>query len=422
MGILNGSFEQYQLDNGLVVALQKTQTHTVSGKLRVNFGAYHERDNEIGLAHLLEHCLVTGGSVKHTPTQVENLRTSIGRENAGTSIGRTVLYADMLPEDLESWLDMTSETVFNPLLDGELFEGERGRVVREIYDERGSDSFWISRDAARALYRNHPCQMFVPGNVEVVKNATTQQIREFHKRGYGASNMELILVGNLPENIDSIVKEDFGSRPTGESTRVEFPTLRPLEGQSIFYFPGGSVKPRNPEESSAYFDFALAVAPEGHKDVFALRTLGQLINSRLFKSLGHQKGFSYSCGAEYSSMYNAGRIDVVATVPALKLEEALDTTFGDIAALREKEISVEELDRIKRKVKFTSAEIFESNGGHIYAIEANLDYGIVPEKYLQGFTDLTPAVILQVARDYLPSSRKYGNYVLRIKDPLRKEE
>ena len=62
MVALNGKFREYRLDNGLYVALQETPTKTIAGRLRVKYGSLHEREGEEGLAHFLEHTLMTGGT------------------------------------------------------------------------------------------------------------------------------------------------------------------------------------------------------------------------------------------------------------------------------------------------------------------------------------------------------------------------
>src|SRR3989338_9964362 len=101
----NGDYKEYKLNNGLVVALQSTPTQIVAAKLRVNYGSSHERKGEEGMAHFLEHCLVTGGSEKFDPLTADQIRTSFGYSNAHTSVGRTFSIGQILSEDLETWLE-----------------------------------------------------------------------------------------------------------------------------------------------------------------------------------------------------------------------------------------------------------------------------------------------------------------------------
>ena len=134
MAATNNGYRQYELDNGLVVALQNTPTQTIAGKLRVNFGSSHERSGEEGMAHFLEHCLVTGGSKKYDPIAADEIRGSFRVCNAGTSIGRILFSGQMLSEDLENWIRYVSDHSLNPRFDKERVNGERERVLREISD------------------------------------------------------------------------------------------------------------------------------------------------------------------------------------------------------------------------------------------------------------------------------------------------
>ena len=99
MEILNGNFRHYELNNGLVVALQETPTQTIVGEVRVNYGAFHEQAEEGGYAHLLEHCLASAGSDKYTPLQVEAISDGLGYFNANTNVGRTTFSMGSLTEE-----------------------------------------------------------------------------------------------------------------------------------------------------------------------------------------------------------------------------------------------------------------------------------------------------------------------------------
>jgi hypothetical protein len=81
---------EYELDNGLFVVLQRTPTRTVAGKLRVHHGALHEEEGEEGLAHFLEHNLISGGTEKYTPEEVDELRVTFGNFNAYTAPHQTM--------------------------------------------------------------------------------------------------------------------------------------------------------------------------------------------------------------------------------------------------------------------------------------------------------------------------------------------
>jgi predicted Zn-dependent peptidase len=228
MAIINRNYEEYRLDNGLVVALQKTPTQTVAAKLRVNYGSSHERNGEEGMAHFLEHCLVTGGSQKYDSRIADKIRGTFGEFNTYTNIGRTSFVGQILTENFETWLDYVSDHVLKPRLDSERVNSEKERVLREISDAKSDPMYTADEEFNVVFYRGHPKGKYNLGKEKVVKDADSKKIRAFHSKGFHANNMDLIIVGGLPENVEELVGKYFGSTSKGRNTRKEFPKIKSL--------------------------------------------------------------------------------------------------------------------------------------------------------------------------------------------------
>ena len=131
---INGQYKQYNFDNGLTVALLDIPLLTTFSCVRVHAGSAHEEKGEEGLAHFIEHCLINSGSEKYLPTDLDNILSNLGYTNAVTRCGDTLFYCQMLPEDIEIWLDVISDIVFNPKFDLARVNSERQTVLREIAD------------------------------------------------------------------------------------------------------------------------------------------------------------------------------------------------------------------------------------------------------------------------------------------------
>ena len=165
------------------------------------------------------------------------------------------------------------------------------------------------------------------------------------------------------------------------------------------------------------------MSPDLHPDEYALRTMSQILggdtNSFLFQNMGLKKGLAYNVNTSYSGYYNCGEFNANANVPANRINEAVDTLFGEIERIKTQRVSDKTIDRIKRSAKYNIAKIFESNEGHISAIERKLDENLTPESCMESYNEVTPERILDVANKYLPDQKK-GDYVLYIGDPLKK--
>jgi predicted Zn-dependent peptidase len=424
MAVINGGYREYKLENGLVVALQKTPTQTIAAKLRVNYGPSHERDGEEGLAHYLEHCLSTGGSEKYSPVAADEIRESFGESNASTTIGRTLFEAQMLSEDLGLWLEYISDHVLKPRFDEERIDGERKRVLREISDQKSNQVHEASMEFSRAFYRGHPKERFILGKEEVIRNATREVLRGFHKKGYHPNNIDLFIVGNLPDDVEELVRKYFSQAPRGENTRIKFPRLKPLTEKVIIRRPApDKLIADSPEDSSARIFLQYSGPVNGDDDEYAVRTMNHILggstDSLLFQNLGLKMGLGYDVRTTGDGNYNAGESGIYATVPARRIDEAVDAIFAEINRMKTQMPSETSLKRIKKVVKYTVAKAFDSNEGHIDAIEARLDKGINMDLIIEGFGRVTPERVMEVSRKYLPD-KETGKYVLYIRDPFLK--
>ncbi len=426
MATINGNYREFRLDNGLFVALQETPTQTVSGGLRVWHGALNEEKGEEGIAHFLEHILMTSGSQKYDPKRADEIRGIFGSFNAFTGLERTFFPVDMLAEDSQLFLEYVSDTAFNPRFETSRVEEERQRVLRETADAKSNPKFKDDRAYGEAFFgQNSPHTYFILGNEAVVGSASVDTLRGFHERGYHPNNMDLILVGALPKNIEELVQQNFGQFQSGSGEKVEFPRNPQLYGATVLHTSAPELyNHENPKQSSAQLTIGIVAPTETDENSYAVNMLINILggdaNSRLFQSVSQRKGLAYGVGALYDGSNNKGVIYISGSVHSVRANEAIDAIFEEMAKLRTDLVSPESLERLKRNSRYNIAKTFETNAGHVNAIELKMDKGLTPEHYLERMEAVTPEKIREAAVKYLPQNRADGRYVLSLRDPLKK--
>ena len=102
---------------------------------------------------------------------------------------------------------------------------------------------------------------------------------------------------------------------------------------------------------------------------------------------------------------------------SVKHEEAVNSIFEEMVELQIKPVGIRELERIRKAGKYAIAKHFETNQGHVSAIETKNDTGRTPKIGMANWNKVTPQKIQEVAQHYLPKAD--GRYVLMIKDPLK---
>ncbi len=425
MTTINKGYKEFTLDNGLFVALQNIPTQIISGRLRVHHGALHELPGEEGLAHFLEHTIMMGGSQKYSPKAVKQVMGTLGYLNASTSSSETTFPVDMLAEDVELYLDFISDIVSCPGFDERSVEEERQRVLREIADNKSGPDFQEDIMFFDALFGpNSPHNYNVLGKEDVIAKATPNDLQKLHERGYHATNMDLILVGGLPGNIEELIKEKFSAISAGVNSRFVFPRNSSLEKSTIIENSAPELyNPENPAESSARFQLAFPASTYGDPEHYPVMMLADVLcrssNSYLFQRLSRDMGLAYGIGGGYHFDNNKGLVLVTGKIDASRIGQALGAIFEEMKELQENIIPKHLLHLLIKQSKYSIAKVFESNAGHISAIQSKLDYGFTPELYFREIDAVTPEQIREVANKYLPSSREEGKYVLLLRDPLK---
>ncbi|MFB0993904.1 MAG: pitrilysin family protein, partial [Paracoccaceae bacterium] len=98
----------------------------------VQAGGRHERVEQNGIAHFLEHMAFKGTNTR-SPLQIAEAIENVGGYiNAYTSEDMTAYYARVLSADVGLALDVISDIVLNPIFDAREIETERNVILQEI--------------------------------------------------------------------------------------------------------------------------------------------------------------------------------------------------------------------------------------------------------------------------------------------------
>ena len=209
-----------KLDNGLRYIIQpngKPEKRVVV-QLDVQIGSLMEREDELGLAHFLEHMAFNGS--KHFPPGTlipffQKNGMAFGRDaNAHTAFQETVYTLSLATNDAENMAQGLS--ILRDIADGlsilpEEVDKERGVVLSEkaARDSEGFRAGCRLRDMQFAGTR-----MTVPpiGLEDIIKNASAETIRGFYNAWYRPEYMVVVVVGDVqPEEVEGLVAEQFGT-------------------------------------------------------------------------------------------------------------------------------------------------------------------------------------------------------------------
>jgi zinc protease len=214
-------YQQFKLANGLNVILHRdTSIPVVAVNTWYYVGSANEKPGRTGFAHLFEHLMFEGS--KHVPEgQFDILLEGAGGDNNGsTANDRTNYIIDVPANALELALFLESDRM-GYLLDTmspERVNGQRDVVKnerRQSYENRPYGM--ASIELSKLLWPpTHPYSWPTIGYMEDLTAASYEDVVEFFKKYYTASNASLAIAGDIDfERTRALVEKWFGEIPGG---------------------------------------------------------------------------------------------------------------------------------------------------------------------------------------------------------------
>ena len=359
------SIEITRLKNGLVIATDP-MPHLESAALGVwvNCGARHERLEQAGLSHMLEHMAFKGTltrSAKDIATEIEEVG---GDLNAYTSREQTAFHARILKENVGLALDLISDILINPVFDAGELEREREVILQEIGQARDTPDDLIFDHLQEACYPDQPMGSSILGSEKTVASFSRDELKSYMGANYRAGGMMLIASGavdhaDLVDAAETLLQRlSSGDGPAAEPARFfsgEIRDERDLEQAHLaFAFPG--VASTDPD----------AVAAQ----VFAT-ALGGGMSSRLFQEAREKRGLCYSIYAFSQSHRDSGSIGIYAGTGEDKAGEVAPLIANEIEAMAEG-ATEEEAARARAQLRASLLMALESPAARCERIAGHL--------------------------------------------------
>lgn len=341
-------YRALELENGIrIVLVSDAQAEKSGAALAVAVGSMQNPDEQLGLAHYLEHMLFLGTEKYPDPDEYgEFMAQHGGMHNAYTADDHTnymlEVNNDALPEALDRFADFFKAPKFYP----EYAEKEVNAVDSEWSMRRASDGFILFALNNILLNPEHPIARFRIGNNETLSDKEGSKLHDemlaFYERYYSANLMTASIVSNRSlDELELLAREAFADIPnhSAEVPSIDVPAATAEQLQQKIYY-----KPQM-EMRQVMLDFTIE---NNMEDYLAQpnRLVAHLINSEmpgtpaaLFRELGWIEGLG--AGANPNAYGNAGRFQIAVTLTEAGMQHR-DTIVGVllsyIAQIREQGI------------------------------------------------------------------------------------
>ena len=408
-------YQVTRLPNGARVAtVQMPHMRSVSVGVWAGVGGRHERAEQSGVSHFLEHLLFKGTkrrSARQITIAVEGVG---GYLNAFTTEDHTCYYAKAGLAHFNRLCEVLGDMYVDSTFPDAEIEREREVVKEEILMYRDQPAQHAQELLTSTLWPEHPLGRPLTGTVETLSYFNRKTIRDFHRANYNASNTVVTVAGNVDHAAAVAACRPWLDRvPRGKRPRFQRSPRVPSRPRLSTF-----------AHDTEQMHLAMGFHAWGRRDErrFALKLLsvilGENMSSRLFQKLRERYGFCYSVSSGMLTLEDTGALHICAGLDPGRLKRAIRMIMKEFEALSEKGPTKAELKMAQDYTIGQTLMGLESTTNQIMWMgESLLGYGHVlsPDVIERRIHGLSAADIRSVAKEV----REQGRLGLAVVGPVK---
>ncbi len=338
------SVQIHTLSNGMRVVTERMPgLKSASAGVWINAGARHERADQNGIAHFLEHMAFKGTARRSALQIAEAIEDVGGYINAYTSRETTAYYARVLEADVGLALDVIADIVLNPAFEQREIEVERGVILQEIGQVADTPDDIVFDWLQEAAYPGQALGRSILGPSERVAAFGRPDLATFVGERYNPGEMVLAAAGAVDhDEICRFAEAQFGHL-----------TPRPRQAPEAATFRGGERRERRDLEQAHLtlgFEAPAYRDPDFYASQIHATALGGGMSSRLFQELRERRGLCYSIFAQAGAYDDSGMLTIYAGTSEAEAG-ALSRVIVDELKRASSDLTAAEVERARAQLK-----------------------------------------------------------------------
>jgi len=368
------SVKLHTLSNGFqIVTEHMPGFQSASLGIWIKAGGRHERAEENGIAHFLEHMAFKGTKTRSALQIAEMIEDVGGYINAYTSREVTAYYTRVLKEDVALSINLLFDILQNSIFEEKEIEIERGVILQEIGQSLDTPDDVIFDWLQDISYPDQALGRTILGPSERVKNFSRANLIDFIAQHYHPERMILSAAGGIDhDEIIRLAEASFGTLPMRAAP----------ENFGKAKFVGGEFRK---EKSLEQAHVALAFESPSYRDddiytaqIYSV-ALGGGMSSRLFQEIREKRGLCYTIFAQAGAFSDSGMMTIYAGTSEAQVPDLMALTFDELRRAAE-DMSSNELERARAQMKAGMLMGLESASNRAERLARQVQvWGYVPE-------------------------------------------
>ncbi|HEY8005965.1 MAG TPA: pitrilysin family protein [Methylocella sp.] len=360
------SVEITTLPSGLRIATERmAHLETASLGVFVGAGSRHERANEHGLSHLLEHMAFKGTRRRSARDIAEEIETAGGDLNAATSTEHTAYYAHVLAADVPLALDILADILTDSTFDSVELEREKGVILQEIGAVEDAPDDLVFELLNATAFPDQPIGRPILGTKERVSGFGREAISTYLDSHYRTGVTVIGAAGAVDHATICAEAERCFGRLSSQGVETKTAPAR---------YQGGDTRLRRRLEQ-AHVAIGFEGTSYAHEDFYAMQifasAVGGGMSSRLFQEVREARGLAYTIHAFHWGYSDTGVFGFYAATSAKDVGELLPVAL-DCLGQAAMNLSDAEIRRAKAQMKVSLFVALESPGARCEQIARQL--------------------------------------------------
>jgi predicted Zn-dependent peptidase len=393
--------------NGMIVLTEKLPgVRSAAVGIYVRTASAHERREQLGISHLLEHMVFKGTERRSAKQLALELEVRGGGLDAFTGRDYTSYQGHILDADLPLAVEILTDLVRHPLLRESDLEPERNVILEEINGVADTPDDLVFELHSTTLWPEHPYGYSILGTPESLSDMSAGDLRTLHEAGYYRGNCVIAAAGNVEHDQLLTVLEREG---WFEGTRLERarPPVTPTPARR------GRGHREERDTAQTHIVFGTDTFPLNDPRRFPLAILtnvfGGGMSSRLFQRVREELGLAYAIFAFKHFYQSSGQLGVyVGTQPATA-DQAVEAIRAEYDQLAREGLPPAELVNGKQQLKgqiMLSLESPAARMGRLAGFVLHDDHYRPLDAMLAEIDAVTDDEVASVAAEFFPADRQ----------------
>jgi predicted Zn-dependent peptidase len=307
-------------------------------------GSIFEKENEYGIAHVIEHMLFKENKTGELVRTLEAYGASM---NAYTYKEYVCFELDCSAKKIHLFLPKFLNLFFNPVFDTKALAKEKKVILQELRQDK--DDHEVT--GVEYIYeKNFDSKLGHPigGTTKNIRSFTSNDLQRYYKKYFCPSRMVLNVVsGRSFDSLEDIFKNSLKNFPSKNTAPWRYKPVR--KNAKLNHFK--SALKRKIQASIVYLVFDGVTL--GHDDYYIYSIIDELLfegmTSRFYRALREKTPLVYSFGSDLNSFATSGSYTMIFNTSKSNVSTLKKVVLDEIKALRDS-ISDAELIALKERL------------------------------------------------------------------------